>query len=277
MAVRIITDSAADLGEFKHDKLTVVPLHGRFGDEEFLDGVELTPHQFYEKLIETDEMPKTAQATPFQFEEAIDAAGDDDVVIITLASKLSGTNQSANIAAMDRDNVYVIDSDTASLGENILVRRALELADEGKTAKEITDILNEEKGRIRLIALLDTLEYLKKGGRISAAAAAAGNMLKLKPVINILNGEVGVIGKARGSKKGQNLLREQVAAEAVDYDMPFVLGYTGDDQAMLNKYIEDSPELLERTTPPLPIVEVGPAIGTYAGPGVIGLAYFTEK
>ena len=144
--------------------------------------------------------------------------------------------------------------------------------------QEILEKLEKEKKNIRLIALLDTLEYLKKGGRISKAAAVAGNLLSIKPVIAIKNGEVAILGKARGSRQGNNLLAEEIRhANGIDYDMPFVLAYTGLTDAVIQKYIDDHESLWKGIVDrPVP-ASVGGTIGTHIGPGAIGIAFFAAS
>ena len=171
-----------------------------------------------------------------------------------------------------------MDSENASLGERILVEYALRLKDQGFSAEDIVEALEKEKKNIRLIALLDTLEYLKRGGRISKAAALAGNLLSIKPVIAVQGGEVAVLGKARGSKQGNNLLAEEIArANGIQYNMPFILAYTGLTDVVIQKYIDDHESLwkgiVERPVP----ASVGGAIGTHIGPGAIGIAFFAAS
>lgn len=278
--VRIIVDSAADFAPGVAEKVTVLPMTLRFGDEEFIDGVTISNKEFYAKLIESDELPTTSQIMPLSFEEAYREAVDngEDVVVITLSSKLSGTYQSACIARDEvGGSIYVVDSFSVAIGEGILAQRAVELKEEGKSAKEIADILNEEKNNIRLIALLNTLEYLKKGGRISKTVAFAGEMLSLKPVINVLNGEVNMLGKARGSRQGNNLLVKEIEnAGGVDFTKPLLLGYTGLDDSLLQKYIEDSSALWKGQTDTLPVSLIGSIIGTHVGPGAVAVAFFKK-
>lgn len=282
MAVRIITDSACDIEplEAKELGLTIIPLKTMFGKEEFLDGVNISHYQFFEKLIESEQIPTTSQATPFEYEEEfkkVKEAGDT-AVCITISSKLSGCYQSANIAVDGyEDVVTIVDSNNVCIGQQILTLYACILRDMGKSAKEIAQELEEKKNRIRLIALLDTLEYLKKGGRISAAAAVAGAVLSIKPVIAIENGEVVVLGKARGSKNGNNMLKEMVKKESgIDFEMPHTLAYSGLSDALLKKYMEDSKELYEGKVDVLRISTIGSAIGTHVGPGAIAFAFFTK-
>ena len=186
--IRIITDSASDIVDNGREDLTVLPINIRFGDDEFQDGVNLTHRMFYEKLVESDELPVTSQVPPFVFEEAYEAvkAQGDQAIVITISSKLSGTYQSAVLAAEGcGDSVRVVDSENASIGQRALVEYALKLKDAGLDYESIVERLEAHKNRIRLVALLDTLEYLKKGGRISKTAALAGNLLSIKPVIAI--------------------------------------------------------------------------------------------
>lgn len=277
--ITIITDSASDIVDNKREDLTVLPVNINFGEEEFQDGVNLTHQMFYEKLIECDELPVTSQVPPFAFEKAFREAVEagNQVIAVTLSSKLSGTWQSACIAAEGfGGKVRVVDSENASIGQHALVEYALRLKDAGLGIEEIVERLEADKKRIRLIALLDTLEYLKKGGRISKAAAMAGSLLSIKPVIAIQRGEVAILGKARGSKQGNNLLAEQIRQTGgIDFGKPFVLGYTGLSDAMLRKYIKDHESFWKSSVDALETSSVGGTIGTHIGPGAIGVAFFS--
>lgn len=277
--ITIITDSASDIVDNEREDLVVLPVHITFGEEEFQDGVNLTHQMFYEKLIECDALPVTSQVPPFAFEEAFRKAVETggQVISITLSSKLSGTWQSACVAAEEFDGkVRVVDSENASIGQHALVEYALRLKDAGLGFEEILERLEADKARIRLVALLDTLEYLKKGGRISKAAAMAGSLLSIKPVIAIQRGEVAILGKARGSKQGNNLLAEQIRqAGGIDFEKPFFLGYTGLSDATLQKYIADHEAFWKGSVDALETSSVGGTIGTHIGPGAIGVAFFS--
>lgn len=280
MSVRIIIDSACDLTKEQADKLqtTFLPLKTIFGEEEFLDGITLSHRQFFEKLIESDCMPTTSQIPPHEYEtvfQEVKEAGDT-AVVITLSSKLSGTYQSANIARDGyEDCIWLVDSENVCIGEQILVRYACRLRDTGASAAEIAAILDPRKKDVRVIALLDTLEYLKRGGRISGAAAFAGGLLSIKPVIAIADGEVAILGKARGSKNGNNMLREETAkCGGIDFTMPFSLAYSGLDDSLLQKYIADNAAMWQEQVSELPISTIGSTIGTHAGPGAIAVAFF---
>ena len=277
MKTRIIVDSTADLLPVVKEQVHVVPLTVHFGEEEYVDGVTIDHKTFYEKLIETDVHPSTSQASPAIFEDEFKKAQEagEAAVVITLSSKLSGTYQSAMIAAQEYDNIYIVDSGSVAIGGGILVEYALKLLNEGLEAKEIADKLEEIKGRIIIVALVDTLEYLKKGGRISKTVAFAGAMLNIKPVLSVADGEINMIGKARGSKMGNNLLVQEIEkAGGVDFTMPVLLGYTGLSDAMLLKYIKDSTNLWEGGLDEVRYTTIGSVIGTHAGPGAVAVAFF---
>lgn len=277
--VNIIVDSTADITEDVKERLTVVPLTLRFGDEEYIEGVTIQKKEFYQKLIESDVLPKTSQAVPADFSDIFEkiAAAGESAVVITLSSKLSGTWQSAMIAAREyEDSVYVVDSRSVAIGAAILAKLALRLVDEGMGAREIAERLEKEREKICLIAMLDTLEYLKKGGRISAAAAFAGGVLSIKPVVCIRDGEIVILGKARGSKQGNNLLVSEIRKTGgIDFTKPILLGYTGLDDTLLQKYIEDSKALWEEGISSLETTMIGSVIGTHAGPGAVAVAFFS--
>ena len=277
MKTRIIVDSTSDLMPDARARVTVVPLTVHFGDEEFIDGVTIDHKTFYEKLVETDVHPTTSQATPASFMAEYEKAAQarESAVVITLSSKLSGTYQSAVIAAGDYENIYVVDSGSVAIGGGILVDLALRLLDQGLEAPEIAARLETEKEKVRIVALLDTLEYLKKGGRISKTVAFAGAVLNIKPVVSVTDGEIQMLGKARGSKMGNNLLVQEIEkAGGVDFSKPVLLGYTGLSDALLLKYIEDSRQLWEGGLEQVRYTSIGSVIGTHAGPGAIAVAFF---
>lgn len=278
MAVRIITDSGIDLPGEVDPRVTVVPLGITFGTTTYADGVDLTNDRFYELLIESDELPKTSQATPFTYQqifEDVRAAGDE-AVVITLSSKLSGTYQSAVTAAADYPEVRVVDGKNVTIGQSLLVLYALRLLDEGRSAAQIADELTAAADRVCLLALLDTLEYLKRGGRIPKSVGTIGELLSIKPVVGVEDGEVVMLGKARGSKNGRNQLHQQVEKYGIDFTMPVLLGYTGLSQKLLRKYLDDNRAIWEGKVAEedLPIASVGATIGTHVGPNAIALAFF---
>ena len=280
MKVHLIVDSTADVSEAIRPRLTVVPLTVHFGSEEYIDGVTISKQAFYEKLIESDVLPSTSQATPAAFAEVFAdiAQRGERAVVLTISSRLSGTCQSAMIAAADYPGIYVVDSQSAATGTGILAELALRLMDGGMSAADIAARLEAERENVCLVALLDTLEYLKRGGRISKAAAFAGSMLSIKPVISIRQGEVVVLGKARGSRQGNTLLAAQIdAAGGVDYDKPVLLGYSGLSDALLQKYIADSARFWEGKVENLQTTQIGSVIGTHAGPGAIVATFFKKQ
>ena len=281
MSVKIIVDSTADLTPQAAARVKIVPLSIRFGDREYIDGVTIDSRKFYEMLVESDELPTTSQANPAVFEEAFAeaVAQGHDVVCITCSGKLSGTNQSAVIAAEEYPGkVFVVDSKTIALGSAILTQYALELLDQGMSAEEIAWKLMQKRDKVRLIAMLDTLEYLKKGGRISKTVAFAGGLLNIKPVICIEDGEIKMLGKARGSKQGNNLLVQEIQkAGGVDFKKPVLLGYTGLSDMLLQKYIADSAALWQGYAEQLPVSIVGSVVGTHAGPGAVAVAFFSAE
>lgn len=284
MSVRIITDSASDITaqEIRANSwpLEVLPLGITFGQTTYQDGVDLSTRRFYELLIEGDDLPKTSQVTPFAFGEAIRRAREagDEVVVITVSSELSGTYESAFAAASEAgEGVWVVDSRNVTVGERVLVEYALRLVAEGRDARDIASELERVRTDIGVVALLDTLEYLRRGGRVPAAAAAVGQLLAIKPVVAVEDGKVVILGKARGSKSGRNLLTQQVErAGGIDFTRPLALGYAGLDDTLLRKYIADSRSLWEGhiAEGELPVHVVGPTIGTHVGPGAIALAFF---
>ena len=280
MSIRIITDSASDMTPAEHPALRVLPLSVTFGTDVYMDGVDIDHQRFYEMLVERDELPKTGQVNPYAFSQAIAEAREagDEAVIITVGAKLSGTNQSARTALAEAPggDVFVVDSNNVTLGERVLVEYALRLVDEGRSAAQIAAAVEAVRDRVVVIGLLETLEYLVRGGRLSAAAGAVGTLLNVKPVVAAEDGLIVQLGKARGSKNGRNLLNQKVEkAGGVDFSMPLALGYTGLSDAVLKKYIEDSAALWAgHTEGELPVHTIGATIGTHVGPGAVAVAFF---
>ena len=279
MSVKIILDSTIDLSAASKAQTVTVPLTVHFGEEEYLDGVTMNHQQFYEKLSETKTLPTTSQATPATFEkffEDITAAGDS-AVVITLSSKLSGTYQSAVIAAEDFDNIYVVDSTNVTIGAGILAEYAIRCAGQGMSAKEIAQSLDEKKDKICMIAMLDTLEFLKRGGRISATTALAGGLLNIKPVISIQDGEIVMLGKARGTKLGSQMVSQEVEKiGGIDFELPILFGYTGLSGELLEKYAQENRELWNHRNEEIPRTSIGSVVGTHAGPNAFAAAFFKK-
>ena len=280
MAVKLIIDSTTDMPRELKTRCAVVPLSVCFGTKEYMDGVSIDHKTFYEMLVESDQLPSTSQATPAAFTRVLEELKpEDSAVILTLSSDLSGTYQSAMMAAYDYPGrVFVVDSRSAAIGAGILAELALQLIDEGFSAFEIAQKLTEERQNIYVVALLDTLEYLKRGGRISKATAFAGAMLSIKPVAAIREGTIQLLGKARGSRQGNNYLVQEIQkAGGIDFDKPLLLGYTGLSDALLTKYVEDSKSLWEYGTDHLRRTVIGSVIGTHAGPGAVAVAFFSKN
>ena len=279
MKTRIIVDSTFDLLPQIKAQVHTVPLTVHFGQEEYIDGVTIDHKAFYEKLVETDVHPTTSQAAPAAFAreyEKAKAAGES-AVVLTLSADFSGTYQSAVIAAEDYADIFVVDCGSVAIGGGILAERALQLLAQGLSAEAIAQRLEEEKSRIVIVALVDTLEYLKRGGRVTKTVAFAGTLLNIKPVLAVIAGQIHMLGKARGSKQGNNLLVQEIQkAGGVDFSMPVLLGYTGLSDALLQKYIEDSKFLWEGNLESLRYTTIGSVIGTHVGPGAVAVAFFKK-
>lgn len=278
MGVKIVVDSTVDLPAALRSRVKAVALAVRFGEEEYLDGETITAQAFYEKLVSSETLPTTSQPTPAAFEEAYREAVEqgDEVVCITIASKLSGTYQSATIAASEfPGKVYVVDSRNAAIASGVLMEYAQQLADQGFSGQQILEKLMEKRKKVRLYAIVDTLEYLKKGGRLSAAVALVGGMLNIKPIICVEDGEIKVVGTARGMKKAFATLTECVTKNGgKDTAMPAILGYTGQSDEQMKKYMEENDVLWPGDTH---TSIVGAAIGTHAGPGAVAAAFFSVE
>ena len=266
MAVQLMSDSACDLSQAEAKTLgvTVLPLKTRIDGVEYLDGVTITPAEFYDKLEHCKELPTTSQLSPAEFEDAFRPAVEhgDEVVVLTLAGKLSGTAQSAAIAAEAfPGRVFVVDSDTVTIGQQILLRYAVRLRAQGLTARQIA----QELERI-------------KSGRLSKTAGFAGTLLNIKPVISVEAGEVKVAGKARGSRQSDNMLTEFIRKKGgIDFSLPVMLAFSGTDDALLKGYIENSRALWQEHLESLPVTMIGSTISTHAGPGAIAVAFFARR
>ena len=276
MSVKIVVDSSVDLIPEVKAQVKPVALSVLFGEEEYKDGVTIDPEKFYEMLVQSENLPTTSQPTPAAFEDAyreLVEAGHE-VLVITIASKLSGTYQSATIAADEfPGKVFVLDSRNAAIGAGLLAMSALKLAEEGLSAQEILEVLMEKRKKVRLFAMVDTLEYLKKGGRLSSTVAFVGGVLNLKPIISVEDGELHVIGKARGLKAAFSTLTKACQETGVDMAEPYMLGYTGSSDENLTKYQAENADLWPSDSQK---VIIGSAIGTHAGPGAVAVAFYAK-
>lgn len=280
MAVRIITDSGSDIlpGEMKG--LTVLPLTIAFGNDVYHDGVDLSHERFFELLVESSENPTTGQVPPFRYSQAFDkvVADGDEAVVITISSGVSGTYESACSAAAEYPGrIHVVDSLHVSVGIRLLVEMALARAEQGATARQIVDELEASKGKIRFLALLDTLEYLRRGGRISNVSAALGTLLAIKPVVTCTDGKIVVMDKPRGLKSGRSIIANLIREDGgFDFDRPLCIGYTGNSDKPARQFLDSCPDLWEGKGE-VPISSIGATIGTHAGPGGFLLAYFGKN
>ena len=279
MSVKIIVDSTVDLTPDVRDRVKAVPLSVRFGDQEFQDGVTITAEKFYEMLVKSEQLPTTSQPTPAAFEEVYAEATADgsEVVVITIASKLSGTYQSATIAAEEYPGkVFVVDSRSAAIGSGVLAEYALLLADQGKGGEEILHELMEMRKKIRLYFMVDTLEYLHKGGRLNGAVAVVGGLLNIKPILHVdETGEIKMLSTARGMKKAFAALTEHSSKDGgPDVTKPVMLAYTGESDENLRKYMEENTQLW---SPDTKSTIVGSAIGVHVGPGSVATAFFSKE
>ncbi len=279
--IRILTDSASDILPAEAGQLgvTVIPLNVTLEDGTvFRDGLDKTPSEYYAQLAVCKKLPTTSQPSPELFERffAEAAAAGDEVIGIFLSHELSGTCQCAKLAAdlANVDNVLFVDSTNVCLGEGLLVRLAVQLRDAGKTAVQIAATLEHAKEHLHLVAAIDDLKYLRKGGRLPAAAAVAGGMLGIKPLITIKEGKVALAGKARGLPGAYVALFKKIEEMGgIHPTLPTLAGYTvaPREVAPIQTYLQDNlhrPEALTR--------QIGCVIGTHAGPGAFGLAFFDE-
>ena len=277
--IRILTDSASDILPAEAEQLgvTVIPLNVTFEDGTVIrDGVDMTPSEYYTHLASCHKLPTTSQPSPELFERffAEAAAAGDEVVGIFLSHALSGTYQCAKLAAdlANVDNVLFVDSASVCLAEALLVRLAVHLRDSGRNAGQIAATLEHAKQHLHLVAAIDDLKYLRKGGRLPAAVAVAGGMLGIKPLITIKEGKVAMAGKARGLPGAYVALFKKIEElGGINPAFAALAGYTVSPREVtpIQTYLCDNPHLEQ----PL-LHQIGCVIGTHAGPGAFGLAFF---
>ena len=234
MNFNIVTDSTSDITQVdaREKNIQVVPLRILFEDGEYHDGINISTEEFYNKLESAKVLPQTSQPSPEDFFKIFEKAKNNDeaLLVITLSSSLSGTYQSATIAKniCEYEKIYIVDSQTVTLGLKVLVDYAISLRNDGKSIEETFEILEREKQNIRIFAAVDTLEYLKKGGRLSSAAALAGTLLNLKPIVKVQDGAVSMAAKARGTNNSYSKIKALIEeAGGIDETRPYTLGYTG--------------------------------------------------
>lgn len=277
--IRILVDSSADytVEELKTKEMELVPITITFNDNSYRDGLDITRDTFYDMLTTSEEFPKTAQPSPQDFLDLFEDAKEkgDSVVCLCLSSGLSGTYQSATLAKnmAEYDDVYLVDTRTATLAIRLLAETACKLRAEGKTAAEIFETLETLKSRTKIIAALDTLEYLQKGGRLSKAAAAIGELANLKPLITVSpEGTISVTAKALGRNKALATLMKQMAEHTIDTDYPVYSIYTlGEENTakLEEKAAASGIQVTER-------LQIGATIGAHVGPGASGFVFIQK-
>lgn len=278
--LRIVVDSTADMPKELQSQFTVVPLSVSFGEELYIDGVTIDHKMFYEKLTASSKLPTTSQPSPDAYARVFEQAkqAGDTLLVLCVSSGISGTYQSAMIAAQDYpDTVTVVDTLHVANGFGILAEYALRLLHEGKSAQEIADAILEARNHVEFYALLDTLDYLHKGGRISKTAAFAGTLLSLKPIVCMKDGKLGMLGKARGMKQGRQLLIKEILSAGVDFDKPYLMGYTGQSDELLRSFLQDSDFVWADGAGSVRSVPLCPVVGTHAGPGAVVVAFFKKR
>lgn len=275
--IRILVDSTADftLEELSKYNLEMIALKTRIQEKEYLDRIELSPTAFYDKLAECDEFPKTSQPSPAEFAAAYEAGikANDELIVFTISSALSGTYQSANIAKMtsEYENIHIVDTQTGTLGAKILVLKAIQLREQGVSFPELIETIEAYKSRISLYAIVDTLEYFVMGGRLSKASGMIGTMMKLKPVLTVIDGKLEAIDKKRGTAKALARIVELMDEQGgIDLNEPVLFGYTGNDTKM-DKFQNTLCEHFQIQS--FDTIMVGPVVGSHAGPGARVIAY----
>lgn len=278
--IRIVVDSSADFfaEELKERQIELVPLNVTLGGETYQDGVNLEKNQFYELLIGQEDFPKTSQPSPEDFLNLFEDAKEkeDDVICLLLSSSLSGTCQTAHLAKnmAEYDRIYIVDSLSATIGIRLLAEQADKLRQQGLPAAEIASQLEELKSRIRIFAGVDTLEFLCRGGRVSRASAAIGELANIKPIISVSQeGKVVVLGKCLGKNKALRFLMDKLEANPADEDFPFysIFTYGTENTEKLEAKLEKAG--LSYTSRQ----QVGASIGAHVGPGAFGFIYIAKK
>lgn len=278
--IELITDSTCDFLPEAAQQLgvRVIPLTVHFGEESFRDGLDISNADFYARLRAAETLPTTSQINPEEFSAVFQEVLDrgNQAVGIFLSSELSGTCQSAMIARelLGSPDVFVVDSRSVALSLGLLVREAARLRDGGLGAAELVSELERLREKLRLYAVVDTLKYLKMGGRISAATAMVGGVLGISPIIAVRDGKVESAGKARGRKAGVNWIRERAMEETIDLERPMMVGHTDCPEAM--ETVEEAFSEVIARVPGLYRSEIGAVVGTHAGPGAAGISYFVK-
>lgn len=279
MSIRIITDSASEVEQNEFHDVTVVPMTIIINDKVYKDGVDMSKNEFFDLLEQTDTMPATSLINEYEWGEIyknVTEAGDE-AIVITLSSGLSGTFQSAKNAAEEFENISVIDSQQVTVTQKMLVLRCRELIATGMSREEIVAKLEEEKKELVLLAALDTLKYLLKGGRISKTSALVGGIIGIKPILTMVDGKLVPLGKAKGSKNSHIFLNKKVEElGGIDFSRPYCVGFSGTDNSNLLRYMEDNKVLMDSAPKTPDIVQIGSTVGTHAGPGGVIVTFFKK-
>ena len=278
MTVKVVTDSISDLpADLAADLgITIVPANVYFGTTEYKDGVDLTADEFFDKLMNGPDFPTTSQPSAGEFSDTYTSVSDgvDGIVSVHVSSKVSGTFNSARQGAEHANvgcPVEVLDTLQASMGIGLIAIAAARAAQAGGSIEEVTAVARSAIERCQFMALLDTLEYLQKGGRIGKAQALVGTLLKVKPIIILLDGEVNNLAKERTRRKAVARLRREVE-EFSPLDSIAVMYSTSRDEA--DRLAADVESLVTSGESPT-VVQIGPVLGTYAGPDALGVSLLT--
>lgn len=273
-AIRIVTDSACDIPVDIAERLniTVVPLSIRFGNDEYVDREGLSPAEFWAKCKESSVLPETAAPSPGAFQAAFEAARDqgaDGVVCITLSSELSATFQAARAAgeAMAPYPVKVVDSRAVTMAQGLLAVAAAELAATGASMQDVVTLTEHEIPLVGVVGALDTLDHLKKGGRVGGAQALLGSVLSIKPLLELTDGKVAEAGRARTRAKALAQISSMVAKNAPYARLAVAHGSAGDLDTLLGLLSD------VETDEPIIVTEIGSVVGTHGGPGIIGICW----
>jgi DegV family protein with EDD domain len=273
MNMRIIADSTCDLTfeAAKALEISLLPLKVHFGQETYVDKLDLSSELFFEKLASSSAMPTTSMLTPQDFITEFGRYPDEEILVVCLSSHLSGTCHSAEAAKKEsgRDDIFIVDSGTASIGAALMVWTAVRLRDEGQSAAQAHKALMDLRPRLRLYAMIDTLKYLVKGGRLSGVSGALGTILSLKPIITVRDGQVLSLDKARGVRGAIRKMTELVKKEPMDKTLPIGYAHAG-DREMLG-------QLSHALGVEAPDVYLGSVVGAHAGPGALVVAYFIAE
>lgn len=277
MSICIMTDTMCDVPkEFvKRYNIKVMPLKVHFGEESFLDGIDITAEEFFERLAKADELPKTSQVTPLEFVKAFseELEKENTVIAVLGSSHLSGTYNSAVIAneQLENRNIHVIDSEAITLGAGMLVIKAARLAEEGKSAEDIVRIIEESKKRMKQFLIIGDLKYIYKGGRISFSSSVIGSVLNIKPILTMTDGKLEMIEKSRGVKKAISILLDMIKDKGWTFNDKII----GINHTLCPEYADYIEELIKDEYHVKEIIrgKVGAVVGTHAGPGCVAF-YF---